>query len=32
MSGKPVGATWDVTGWNGSNGWEFTSGADDIPD
>src|SRR6266581_4053854 len=29
LSGKPIGAPWDTTGWDGSNDWEFTSAADD---
>src|SRR5256885_8935861 len=32
LSGKPLGAPWDATGWDGSNDWEFTSAADDTPD
>jgi hypothetical protein len=32
LSGQPMGAPWDATGWDGSNDWEFTSAADDPPD
>ena len=32
LSGKPLGAPWDTTGWDGDNDWEFTSAADDTPD
>src|SRR5207302_1907022 len=32
LSGKPTGAPWDATGWDGSNDWEFTSAADDTPE
>jgi hypothetical protein len=32
LSGKPVGAPWDATGWDGTNDWEFTSAADDTPE
>jgi hypothetical protein len=32
LSGKPLGAPWDATGWDGSNDWEFTSAADDSPE
>jgi Protein of unknown function (DUF664) len=32
LSGEPVGAPWDATGWDGSNDWEFTSAADDTPE
>ena len=32
LSGEPIGAPWDATGWDGSNDWEFTSAADDTPD
>jgi hypothetical protein len=31
MRGEPMGAPWDVTGWDGTNDWEFTSAADDTP-
>jgi hypothetical protein len=31
LSGEPMGAPWDATGWDGSNDWEFTSAADDSP-
>lgn len=31
LSGEPVGAPWDSTGWDGSNDWEFTSAAADTP-
>jgi hypothetical protein len=32
LSGEPIGAPWDATGWDGSNEWEFTSAADDTPE
>jgi hypothetical protein len=32
LSGKPIGAPWDSTGWNGDNDWEFASAADDTPE
>jgi hypothetical protein len=32
LSGAPIGAPWDASGWDGSNEWEFTSAADDTPD
>jgi Protein of unknown function (DUF664) len=32
LTGAPVGAPWDATGWDGSNDWEFTSAADDTPE
>lgn len=32
LSGAPMGAPWDATGWDGSNDWEFTSAADDSPE
>ncbi len=31
LSGAPIGAPWDATGWDGSNDWEFTSASDDTP-
>ena len=31
LSGKPMGAPWDGTGWDGSNDWEFDSAAADSP-
>jgi hypothetical protein len=31
LTGEPMGAPWDATGWDGSNDWEFTSAADDTP-
>ena len=31
LSGKPMGAPWDATGWDGSNDWEFDSAANDTP-
>ncbi|MDX6253084.1 MAG: hypothetical protein QOF10_6444, partial [Kribbellaceae bacterium] len=31
LSGAPMGAPWDATGWDGSNDWEFTSAATDTP-
>ena len=32
LSGGPVGAPWDATGWEGSNDWEFSSARDDRPE
>jgi len=32
LSGEPIGAPWDATGWDGTNDWEFTSAADDTPE
>ncbi len=32
LSGAPMGAPWDATGWDGSNDWEFDSAADDTPE
>jgi hypothetical protein len=32
MTGAPLGAPWDATGWDGSNDWEFASAADDPPE
>jgi hypothetical protein len=32
LTGKPIGAPWDATGWDGSNDWEFESAADDSPE
>lgn len=32
LTGEPIGAPWDATGWDGSNDWEFTSAADDTPE
>lgn len=32
LTGDPMGAPWDATGWDGSNDWEFTSAADDTPE
>src|SRR4051812_29984100 len=32
LSGKPIGAPWDTTGWDGSNDWEFGSAAQDTPE
>ena len=33
LSGEPIGAPWDATGWDGSKDWEytFTSAANDTP-
>jgi len=33
LSGEPLGAPWDATGWDGSKDWEytFTSAANDTP-
>ena len=32
LSGTPIGAPWDTTGWDGSDDWEFTSAAADPPE
>jgi hypothetical protein len=32
LTGEPIGAPWDATGWDGSNDWEFASAADDSPE
>jgi hypothetical protein len=32
LSGEPIGAPWDETGWDGSNDWEFESAAGDSPE
>ncbi len=32
LTGEPMGAPWDATGWDGSNDWEFTSAAEDSPE
>ena len=32
LSGKPIGAPWDATDYDGSNDWEFTSAANDSPE
>jgi uncharacterized damage-inducible protein DinB len=32
LSGAPIGAPWDATGWDGSNDWEFTSAVNDTPE
>lgn len=32
LTGDPVGAPWDATGWDGSDDWEFISAADDSPE
>ncbi len=32
LSGEPIGAPWDATGWDGTNDWELTSAADDTPE
>jgi len=32
LTGEPIGAPWDATGWDGSNDWEFASAADDAPE
>jgi uncharacterized damage-inducible protein DinB len=29
LSGEPIGAPWNGTGWDGSNDWEFTSAVND---
>jgi Protein of unknown function (DUF664) len=31
LTGAPMGAPWDATGWDGSNDWEFESAAEDSP-
>lgn len=32
LTGEPVGAPWDTTGWDGSTDWEFESAAGDTPE
>jgi Protein of unknown function (DUF664) len=32
LSGDPMGAPWDESGWDGSNDWEFDSAATDRPE
>lgn len=32
LSGSPMGAPWDTTGWDGSNDWGFDSAVDDTPE
>ncbi|MCI0686982.1 MAG: DinB family protein [Sporichthyaceae bacterium] len=32
LTGEPMGAPWDATGWDGSNDWEFASATDDTPE
>jgi hypothetical protein len=32
LTGEPLGAPWDATGWDGSTDWDFTSAADDSPE
>jgi len=32
LSGEPLGAPWDATGWDGDNDWEFASAANDTPE
>jgi Protein of unknown function (DUF664) len=32
LYGKPIGAPWDSTGWDGSNDWEFDSATNDSPE
>ena len=32
LSGEPIGAPWEDSGWDGSNEWEFTSAASDPPE
>ena len=32
LTGEPMGAPWDATGWDGSNDWEITSAASDSPE
>jgi hypothetical protein len=29
LKGEPIGAPWDSTGWDGTDGWDFTSAAAD---
>ena len=32
LSGEPLGAPWDINGWDGDDDWEFNSAADDTPE
>jgi hypothetical protein len=32
LSGQPLGAPWDASGWNGSGDWDFASAAGDLPE
>jgi hypothetical protein len=32
LSGAPLGAPWDTSGWDGGDDWEFSSAADDSPE
>jgi hypothetical protein len=32
LSGEPIGAPWDSTGWDDTDGWDFTSAADNTPE
>jgi Protein of unknown function (DUF664) len=32
LSGQPMGPPWEATGWDGSDDWEFTSAAGDLPE
>lgn len=32
LTGAPMGAPWETTGWDEDDDWEFTSAADDSPD
>ncbi len=32
LSGEPLGAPWDATGWDGTGDWDFASAADDSPE
>ena len=32
LSGAPIGAPWESTGWDGDNDWGFTSAAEDSPE
>jgi len=32
LSGEPIGAPWDATGWDGDNDWDITSAANDTPE
>ena len=32
LTGEPIGAPWDETGWDGSGDWDFTSAAEDTPE
>jgi hypothetical protein len=32
LTGEPIGAPWDASGWDGDDDWEFTSAAEDSPE